>query len=204
MRQVFIEGTDKQYSIREDGIVISHYRLVGYGNKHSKKKVYKDIIIKRHTVKYTSGICVLKVSLTNPKKTSHMVASLVAKAFKIKNYNMSSKVYSFKDGDYSNCNCSNIKIVNFKDGRIKRDKLPENISKERRKEIKKKHRKKYLEHLKEIDRKRCEFLPKNYIANILKIPTKDLPDNIYLHHKNLIQFKRKIADKHNIHISKIQ
>jgi hypothetical protein len=49
-----------------------------------------------------------------------------------------------------------------------------------------------------------EELSKAYIANLLSIKVKQLSNELYEHHKNLVLFKRQIAKEHNIKISSLK
>lgn len=45
METKFIEGTNEQYSIREDGVVIRHYLKKGNNQFVKNTLIYKDVII---------------------------------------------------------------------------------------------------------------------------------------------------------------
>ena len=158
----FIKGTNKQYSIRNDGTVISHY------------KTYKN--------QYSSGIIVREAIVTPCGKYVYL-----NKSYKINSQTLLYDYFGFKHC----CQCSNsffpkdkkrIKCDNCKkeNSRIyctkwaKENPLKKNISKSN------------------SSQKIREDITKSYAAKITKISVKDMTDELYLAVKTNVLLKRKI------------
>jgi hypothetical protein len=181
METKFIEGTNEQYSIREDGVVIKNYNILRNG-----KKVYVESLIKGHFKKGSKNY--------GPN----------SKVFRIKE-----KVYSrgqlmINHYGYKSCNtddCKNhVKLLNdhyCNCCKIMNRKISEN-------KCLLKYREKYNLHKKRTMKLHVESLSKLYISNTLNISIFELSDELYEHQKNLIQFKRKICEENNININALK
>jgi len=83
MESKFIEGTNEQYSIREDGVVLSNYRI---RYSPSTNKYTKEIFIKPKII-IPDKFNQIKIKINN-KKTGFSTRKLLLKYF---NYNICSK-----------------------------------------------------------------------------------------------------------------
>jgi hypothetical protein len=181
MIEKFIEGTDYQYSIREDGVVIKHYNIL-----KNRKRVYVKSLIKGHLYQ---GI---KVDGPN------------SRIFNIKGKIYSRRILMFTYYGYKFCNnkccknkvnnlndlyCSCCKIVNTKNSYRKwKLKDPEKNNLKKRESMK----------------RHVDSITKLYVANTLNILVSEVSDKLYEDHKNLILLKRKIAREHNISINSLK
>jgi hypothetical protein len=174
MKTKYIKGTNKQYSIREDGVVISHYQLVT--NQFITNKLIKRIkILKSHLHKDN----ILRTNIQiNGKRGSKMNKSLVADYFKIKGYDQEYRGIKHKDNNPLNCNKNNLYCQNrFKHLTNKDNPL-----------TKKERYKKY---------RGSKYISKFYICLLIKMDKKDLSDDLYELYKAKLKLKRLIKNKQN-------
>jgi hypothetical protein len=163
METKFIEDTNEQYSIREDGNVIKHYK---------KQRISNTITIDIETnniIKVLKGNCIDIHFNGKAKRLS--ISNLLTEYF-----------------GYSICNqCSNKFIPNISPVKCDccRD-TNRNISSNN------------------YGKKATTELTRNYIANTLNISIDKLTDDLYYHHKSLLELKRKIAKEHNLSIYKLK
>jgi hypothetical protein len=194
MESKFIEDTNEQYSIREDGVIISNYR-VRYSPLHDKYfKSFKEIELKQ-----TKDDKAVRITVNDKKKVVYG-RKLIFEYFNIsicKKCNLNVNYYLQKN-ICKKC-ISKSRSIREKKYRIL---FPEKIS-ARRKLQRQNNPELYKMLSKKSGEKAKINLTKTYIAGALKIFVKDLPDELYEHHKNLIIFKRKIAKEHNINIEKL-
>jgi hypothetical protein len=189
MIEKFIEGTNEQYSIREDGVVISHYRI-----RYSSLR--DEHFILRNKLEMTPNE---NYSVTIFKKQQN-VKKLLFKYFGYvfcKQCNCKSNIYLNK----SICrNC----VRKNKNARHK-EWIIENLEhyKKKRKEYAKNNPEVYSKISKKAEKKRRDSLVKNYVANSLNIRVRDLSNELYEHHKALILFKRKVSRELKINIEKL-
>lgn len=124
METKFIEGTNKQYSIREDGNVIRHYRWDKWGNK-----LIKDVVVKSYIRTKKNSITVVVV-FGFPQQ-QHSIRRLMENYFDIEGEY--SKILGYKDGDKTNHSLSNLYYIQNKDiketSKSSRDKAINNITK---------------------------------------------------------------------------
>jgi len=195
METKFIEGTNEQYSIREDGVVIRHYKkeknnIVHYNNKFLKlqnKNMYEL---------YFDGVC---------KKISRN--TLLKKMF---NYVFCNKCDNRITSSSRQITCNNCKkeksIINRKSYPEKskewNKKNPEKV-----RLYKKKARQNNLEHYKqkekEYRKKEVETVTKSYVASKIRVSVNDLTNDIYQEYRNLIFLKRDIVKNHNVKMSSL-
>ena len=120
----FIEGTNNQYSIRNDGVVIGHYRYDKWGNK-----LIKNRVIKSYTRYKKNSITVVAI-FGFPQK-QHSVRELMETYFNIEG--IPSKILGYKDENKENYHLSNLYYVQPKDirevNKSARDKAISNITK---------------------------------------------------------------------------
>jgi hypothetical protein len=185
----FIEGTNEQYSVREDGVVLSHYR-----NRYSrvKNKYYIDYAVVEMTPNENNAVTILK--------KQRNVKSLLFVYFGY----VFCKQCGCKSTNYLNKNLCKTCIRKNKNAR-KRQFFLKNLDeyKKRRREYRKKNPEAYAEMARKAAKKRSSNLVKNYVASSLNLSVKDLSDELYEHHKKLILFKRQVAKDLNINIEKL-
>jgi hypothetical protein len=174
LKTKFIEGTNEQYSIREDGVVISHYRFL-----RNLKKEYRTFIFKGHKDKNCNTIqyCIKgKMYSKNALLITHF-------GFK-KCYTCEAAVKNILHSYCKDC-------IRIRDLEATRNYRKNNPIK-----VKEQTKKTYL--------KNKDIVPKGYIASLLALPVNLVTDELYNHHRNLILYKREIAKKHNIHMSSLK
>jgi len=176
METKFIEGTNEQYSIREDGVVIRHYKFL-----QNKKIVYEE--------SFPKGIRDLRNTTVqfNICKKQYSRNKLLIEYFGKK-----------PCANPKCCNAVTKLLYSYCEGcQLENDKRT-------RKKYRKSNSKKLIIKRKEQYVKDQALLPKHSIAGLLKIPVNELPDELYEHHRNLILLKRKIAKEHNLNISSLK
>ena len=183
----FIEGTNNQYSIRNDGVVIRHFSIVS--NQFIETRVsYKDSIVKKNLVirkinpeNKLPYVRVLLYTIEGKKRECN-VKTLVIKYFTDIKINTNTRI-THKDNDLFNCSLNNLLIE--------------------------KRQSNYLS----IDRPltRAEACAKNkiditraYVANQTGRLAKDLSDQEYEEYKILLQVKRLLAQKTNCSIHSLR
>jgi hypothetical protein len=164
METKFIEGTNEQYSIRKDGVVIQHYKFTWTGNI-----TYKESFLKKHVKNH----CVFLRK--NKKNIGLSINTLLLKYF---NYKLcircSSKIHNEKEIYCIPCKKEATKIFNAKS------------------------RHKYLYKKPIYDKKMRENITRAYASSMLKIPTHDIPDDIYNLFKANLKIKRLLSEKTGI------
>ena len=196
----FIEGTNEQYSIREDGVVIRHYKK-NRGGSFS----YGNIIIKSQKKGYEIYFNSIPKFITKSNLLHQTFGHIVCRDCnqKMTQYNVfKEKVISQK------CRlCRKPSPKQSKESVQKwKDNNPEKVLDMRRRSYlkhKEHYKEKYAFKRKEYKQKEVKEISKLYIASKLKISVKDLSDELYEHHKNLILFKRHISITHNININSL-
>lgn len=167
----FIEGTNNQYSIRNDGVIIRHHSLF-------KGKVVnvKDVFFK-----HKNNLLEKTTIIINGKPLTTSIRSILKKTF-----------------GYTYCLLCNEKMFNIHQkhceecqkktrNRIRDQWMKDNIK--RRKELNIKH------HL--LNK---EAITKSYVASNLKIPINSISEEDYQEYKILLQTKRLLAQKLNCSI----
>lgn len=175
MRQVFIPDTNNKYSIREDGTVIRHYEKTS--NQHiATQIVHRDSDVRIALVKRANRLPVGRVLLYIDNKMKEIrPALLVLKYFSnYENVDLTNNTVIFKDGDVLNCALTNMSLVKKRSNVLGLDRAPT---------------------AKENNDYSRNILSRRYIANLLGISTKDLTDELYKHHKKLVQLKRSIVTR---------
>ena len=196
----FIEGTDEQYSIREDGVVFRHY--IFYHNHSTNKihKVFKELQLKK-TIYPTYSIRIgTKVHIISKAKT-------LLKHFGFKYCKKCNQKIHINE----NCNdllCKECKIESVKKHYKQSNERQKNMSKELQRtywlNYKKNNPENYKITCKKSADKKTETITKGYVANILEISLTELSDSLYEEKKKLLLFKREIAKKHNISINSLK
>tara|TARA_R110000772_G_C13274120_1_gene436507 strand:+ start:89 stop:670 length:582 start_codon:yes stop_codon:yes gene_type:complete len=188
LERKFINGTNEQYSMTEDGIFLSHYRRRIIRGKEIKINKVKQLIVD----KYANQVNIL-------------------------NKNRSVKVLIFEHFGYSFCKQCNKKLDYNPRSAICKECLKENYKASMKKyystdyAIKKRSAdvKKYKKNNPEVYKamnkrssiKYIEKVTKGYVAMCLDIPVKDITDEVYNYHRNNLLFKRELAKKYNLHMT---
>ena len=173
METKFIEGTNEQYSIREDGVVIKNYIIL-----KNLEKVYKKSILQGNKDPRGQSI------QFNINKKLYGQSKLLIDYFGSKRCKTNECTNPVTKLLYSYCsNCRKL-------GMRKADK-----------KWKLKHHENYKLSTRTQNQKSKESLSRNYIAANLHIPVSELTDELYESKRNLILFKRKLSKEYNMNIS---
>jgi hypothetical protein len=204
METKFIEGTNEQYSIREDGNVIQHYKKHRVSNTRIDK-IYNDkivTILKGNCVDITTTTGVIRFSINtltllyfnfifckkcNTKFTPSLKTLFCNKCKK----NARKKTCDL----YYNNNKEKLKTISTNWRNNNREKFNKTARKSQTK-----HKDKILA-ARRADTKKVS---RNYVAGVLRITVSNLSDEMYVHHKNLILLKRKIAKENNLNINSLK
>ena len=172
----FIEGTNNQYSIRNDGVVISHYKF--YKNQCSSGKIVRDYIFKP----------VGKYGYVYPHKGYIVNPQLLL-----------AKYFGFRFCAECKEKFSSPAIKNTKCDKCKRERVNRQCQKWRKqnKEKRKIGQDRYT-------KQSIEDISTNYVARRLGIPVSSLSTEAYEEYKILLKTKRLLAQKLNINIKSLQ
>lgn len=172
MREKFIEGTNNQYSIREDGVVfsLSEYngRIKGTPMRIIKNRKSKTIAYKLMYKEYS--LSKLMIENFGWKKCATLECD--------------NKIFKIREINCPDC-VKKMRRVN----RLKSDI---------------KHSEKRKKYNKSVLEKNSKLLTREYIAGILKVSKKDLSEDLYKIQKELLAFKRRVAEENKIHINKLK
>ena len=188
LERKFIKGTNKQYSMTEDGIFLSHYRKrVIHGKEIIVNKV-RQLIINKSTnqVKiFDKGVSV-KILIFE-----HFGYSFCKQCNKKLDYNPRSAICKecLKENDIAS-----MKKYNSSDYAIKKKSADVKKYKKNNPELYKATHKKAAKKLK-------EKVTKGYVAACLAMPVKDVTDELYELHRNTLLFKRELAKKYSLHMT---
>ena len=176
----FIEGTNNQYSIRNDGVVISHYSLSGgvltkreklISKKLKKNQIYKSYI----STIYIQGI-----------QRDIRIETLLFKYFNIQT-----------------CRECEEEIINNKRTYLcpscKKSHTSVNQDKWKTKNPDK--QKKYCSI---SNTKKRQNITKSYMSSLLKMPVEDISEELFEDFKNTLKVKRLLAQKLNCSIQKLR
>lgn len=170
MKLHFIKETDRQYSIREDGQVIRHYKLTWAGNITQ----VKDVLMTLYGTK-------------NAKYVTRVVDGI--------NKSMSINTLLFEYFGFKYCKTCGNKMYNKVN--IHCDEChKEKVRKYNQKTSKKKQA--------WAKKNGIEVISRNYVAPLLGLKMEDLTDDIYHKYKELLIFKRQVAQTHNISINSLK
>ncbi len=216
----FIEGTNEQYSIRNDGVVIRHCRL-GYDINSKKNTIfYKDVILTPSIDKKKNAV-LLYVKIGDKKKVMY-VRKIVADTFNLPNPYINTGpcvTIAHKDNNPLNCSLNNLYYVGrggitlstsieeklekerFQ-SRSQKAKSYRNLSAEKRakrneyqKRWEKENTDKLLPMKKKSNARVIKDLDKSYVAAKLKLPVSLLTEELYQRKKALIMIKRALIEK---------
>lgn len=199
----YIKGTDKQYSIREDGVMIKHY--IARSNQHTpvphKYPCHK-------IVKYDKrGVINLKINGVRVAFSKNKLFILYFGYYICVKCGKKEYISEYKRKQYcKDCrrlyhNISATKHYNnnkekfnaYKRGWRERNRDRENAAL-------RKYRQDNPDIVRKATKKRVDSLTKSYVATLLGVTVNELSDELYNHHKQLILFKRNVAKEQNISI----
>lgn len=214
----FIEGFNKQYSIRNDGVVISHYRYKYNFHTKDMKLTVKDRIVSPYIDKTKGGLLV-ELRNTERQVKRRSVVSLVVKYFPLPkvHHNHTTNKIVFLDGDITNCSITNLKytlsattvktfskeemkarkVISAKTALEKRiNLLPEE---ERKDFFKIRYIKKLEENTEKVRKEQQKNglaqrtkVTKSYVSSKLKLKVEELSEELYEAAKTRILIKRKL------------
>lgn len=192
MESHYIKGTNRQYSIREDGTIVRHYKS-------------REPRILKYTYLSNNHIPVISLTINGIRGTKS-VSKLMTKYFPylIVNLNNPSPFPIFKDNNNRNYSCNNLIFHEVFTNNEAVTKYRIN-NKEKRKNSNNKWRNNNLEEVKKNSRihskRHVEIISKSYASAKLNIPVKLLTNELYLIYKENLIFKRQLAKKYNISIN---
>jgi hypothetical protein len=217
LQSKFIEGTNEQYSIRNDGVVIRHCKLVYNSKLKQSIFVYKEFIPKLSINKQVNAVT-LSVKI-GQKKRNIYIRKAVADAFNLYNPYVNTGtclVIGHKDGNLLNCSLDNLYYTgksrvtlstSFEDKienrRIKnnsyKSKSYRNLSAEKLAERyeyivqwQEQNTAKFLKAKKKSNSRVIKDLDKSYVAAKLRVSVNDLTEDLYQAGMTRIKLKRKI------------
>ena len=194
----FIEGTNNQYSIRNDGVVIKHWHL-----DRNRNKFYQDRVCSK--CKGNNEDYFTDLITSEGKCIKRSVKGLVASYFNLHNPFTCKDSYlkiCFKDSNKSNCSLSNLyytcKDHNKHNVFITEEERQKTANQKRElflvSEKQKENRK--VTNIKHVKKKVEEITP-NYVANLLSLYPSQLTPELYIAGKTRILIKRKIKQIQN-------
>jgi hypothetical protein len=172
METKFIEGTNQQYSIREDGVITKHYKR--YRNQHNIG------IIPMCKEYNTSG------TLTKIQPEKNLIYNpqiLLAKYFGFRYCKKCTNKFIEENIKCTHCNDCKRNTINAH-------------SKKWAEMYPDKKKKSSIKSSKKIR----NIMTKSYISSRLNIKVIELTEEMYIHHKKTILFQRQLAKTHNISI----
>jgi len=192
METKFIEGTNEQYSIREDGAVIRHYLKKGHGNNQKPWIEYNDVemLYKQHPQRQ----CISVIIRCNGKTYSFFKNSLLSKYFNIIICPQCKNVINVIKHKRV---CKTCIHKNVNDLQKKARRTNPLLYRSLQKKFYDNNREKMLIYHKEREKVNRITITKNYVANKLEIPVALLTDELYQNHKATLLVKRKLAEKLN-------
>lgn len=200
----FIEGTNNQYSIRNDGVVIQHFKKqritntrtdIIYTNK--EMKIYKGSAVQVIIEGVNIRLAIRKLTLTY---FGFVFCDLCNNKFvpnisSVKCDNCRKKSRKTSSESYYNNNKETISKTSYT--------WREN-NKEIANEITKRYRERNPDKIKAGVEKRIKNLSKNYIASTLRLPINLLTEEMYEDQKSIIRVKRLLSQKLNCSINSIK
>jgi hypothetical protein len=199
METKFIENTNEQYSIREDGVVIRHYTR----NYNINTKTIDKIVLNIEILRDNKGV----VFIGNGKRVS--VNKLLRLYFKhVYCIKCNSKVEDLGIGKRTKSLCNNCIAIPKKRIYIKKPIKPLLTDEEKKVNLALSRKRwitnnplKYANNIKRINSKRITELPKCEIAWRLGLKASELTDDLYNLHKTQIELKRLLSQKTGLHYS---
>lgn len=176
MREKFIEGTDNQYSIREDGVVISNY-----ANQYS-------VLTKSVTRKY-------RVKELKPNKDGKVNFQIGGRNGQQKTLTISKLMKEY----FSGVKCHRCDSMITK----KYSKVCNNCAVKTLRKAAKEWKLSNSDKIEKYRKNKIDELPKHYVASLLGLKSHEITDELYNHHRNLMMMKREICRDHGIVVQKL-
>ncbi len=176
MIQKFIEGTNEQYSIREDGVVISNYI-----NHYSS-------LTKSLTKSY-------RIRELKPNKSGKVNINIGGRKGIQKVLTISKLMKEYYNG--VKCHHCNSLITK------KYFKVCDDCKKEILSKAAKEWKLANSDKIEKYRKRRIKQLPKHYVASLLGLKAHELTNDLYHHHRNLMIFKREICEDYNIKMQRL-
>jgi hypothetical protein len=192
METKFIEGTNKQYSIREDGVIIRHYLKKGCGYNQTPWIEYKDVemLYKKHPQRK----CMSVIVRSNKKTYQFFKNSLLSKYFNIIICPQCENVINVSKHKRV---CKTCIHKNVNDLQKKARRVNPLLYRSLQKNFYDNNREKMLIYHKEREKVNRIIITKNYVASKLEIPVVLLTDELYQNYKATLLVKRKLSKKLN-------
>lgn len=191
METKFIEGTNEQYSIREDGVVTRHYKYKG--RKEYNHKIKEDVIIEYK--KHPTRNCNYIVVSSNYKVFNWFKNSLLAKYFNIIICPNCNKIIKTTVHIRVCDKCIKETLNNL--SKKWRKNNPELSKLSMNKSYYKNYHKYKADILEKAKIKRIN-ITKNYVASKLNMSINDLTDDMYNLFKANLKIKRLLSEKTGI------
>jgi hypothetical protein len=172
----FIEGTNEQYSIREDGAIIRYY-----------------------TKKRNKSIEILLNPIVLIPKTGKLLMNINGIP---KNVSISILLFNYFLNNITKCKQCNEKMQYVKHTKSVCKKCIAKNMRGNTQRWRNKNIEKARESGKKTQKKSVKAITKYYVSCLLGISVKDLSNEAYNLYKNALLFKRKLANEHNISIEK--
>lgn len=195
----FIEGTNEQYSIREDGVFIRHYLKKGQGHNQKPWIEYKDVemLYKQQSKRK----CMVIIIRCNGKTYNFFKNSLLSKYFNI--------IICPKCDNVINVTkhirvCETCIRNNINELQKKSRKANPLLYSSLQKKFYNENKERMLIYHKKRQKISRTNITKNYTACKLQIPVASLTDELYENYKATLLVKRKIAEKLNCSMNKIK
>lgn len=193
LKTKFIKGTNKQYSIRNDGSIIRHYLKKGRGNHQSPYTEFKDVIMEYKQAPNRS--CTQVVVRTNGMTKHWFKNSLLAEYFGIIICPNCNEVIKTEKHIRVCKECSRKRLNELQ--KNARQNNPELY-----KGFRKKHYDANIEKFRERGRQEGRYnmlnITKQYAASKLNISISLLTEELYENYKATLIVKRKLSEKLNI------
>ena len=170
MKTKFIEGTNKQYSIREDGVIISNYidHYSGFTKSFTRKYRAKEL---------------------KPNKDGKVTFRIGGRKGQSKIVTISILMKKYYNG--VKCHrCDNMITKKY-------HKVCNNCKAKITEETSKKWKLSNLDKCEKYKKDRVDKIPKNYIASLLGLKLHEITDEFYENYKATLLVKRKLAEKLN-------
>jgi hypothetical protein len=176
METKFIEGTNEQYSIREDSVVISNY-----ANHYS-------YFTKSFTRAY-------RIKELKPNKNGKVNINIGGRKGIQKVLTVSKLMKEYYNGVKCH-HCNNLITKKY-------FKVCDDCKKEILSKAGKEWKLANSDRIVKYQKNKVEKLPKHYVASLLGLKPHELTNDLYHHHRNLMMFKREICKNHDIKMQRL-
>lgn len=188
MNTKFIKGTNKKYSIREDGKVFCNYKINKKGVKYlTNKEVKSSLVITKLGLKYMS----ISLYISENIRKTFTLKQLMSNHFNVQNKKKGSREIYCIDGDPTNCSVKNLRH---------KDKWDRKKQNESTKNYRKMNPLKAKESQLKSDLKSRLIIDRRYVRNIfssygIKILAKDIPDYLVKLKRHQLKLHREIKQQ---------